>query len=255
MSTLQQNRVIATDQTSGAVQRQAVKPSTIGGAQRGAEATRAANSGSSRRAGPGATIAKGEKFTGKQARTVVADWTRSVRSTLDAMEASSKALKAAKDAGLGDDVIAAIEEAGQMLLERLMQLGMSADDMAALASQVVQAQQEHFASTQSTQSTDETPHQPDAEGVVESNTGELPREGMDSAASTVVMDHLGKVSPAEPGTFQNPYVVDAARIESSKKKAGAILGALNPERVRAGLPDEVLTDMNDPRLSWNQRAE
>jgi hypothetical protein len=237
-----------TDQTSGAVQRQAVKPSTVGSAQRGAEATRAANAGSSRRVGPGATTEKGERLTGKALKSAIGDWVKSARATSDALNQSLKTLEAANDAG--NEVVAAIcEQACQMLLERCQELVLNAKDLA----EIVQGEQ----------STDNA-GQPDAEGVVETNTGEVPRESgsagaLDSAAmdagATVVMDHVGNVSAAEPGTFQNPYVVDAARIEGSRKKAGEILGALNPERVRAGLPDEVLTDMNDPRLSWNQRAQ
>ena len=60
----------AADQTIGETQSQAVKPSTVGSAQRGAEANRAANSGSSRRVGPGATTEKGERFTGDRKSVV-----------------------------------------------------------------------------------------------------------------------------------------------------------------------------------------
>jgi len=43
------------------------------------------------------------------------------------------------------------------------------------------------------------------------------------------------------GSIHNPLILDARRIELTRERAAEMLGAINPERVRQGLPDEPAT--------------
>jgi hypothetical protein len=243
------------DQTSGAVQRQAVKPSTIGSAQRGAEATRAANAGSSRRAGPGNSTAPGAfKMPGKGV---------DIKAFMNAAD-----MKVLADAAAAKDVhdkVMAARDSGLEVPETLIDqceyaLGVACQAIALIMARIdgILAQSQ----AEPEQSTDDA-GQPN-EGVVETNTGEVPRENgsagaLDAAAmdegQRAVLDHMGKVSAAEPGTFQNPHVLDAARMEATRKRANAIVAARNPERVRFGMDDEPLTDYSQLSFMKDRAAE
>jgi len=221
MNTLRRNRVIAVDQTSGAVQRQATKPSTGGSAQRGAEATRATNAGSSRRAGPGATKESGARYTGKELKAAVVDWFRSAKAASDSLGAAANGLEIANNTG--DDSSAALyEQMGQIMMERLRELVTAGVEL------LEQLQAGMGATPQAEATTDETA------------TGEIPHSGavagaLDAAVTdagrSAVLDHLATV------TVENVATVDAAtRMQASEaewKKSAIKLALENGDELEA----------------------
>lgn len=237
------HRFRTVDQTSGAVQRQA-KPSTVGNAQRGAEALRASNVGSSRRAGPGTTQVQGLKFTGKTAK-VAADWAKDALRVAQMIPDAVRAKKAAdalEGTGFEDpEVIKRVRAFLECLGAAIQSLVGRAEEL------LVQAADEQG--------------DIDTSGKVvahETNTGEAPRSAAElraevgDAGRSVVLDHLAAVSIGDPGTYTNPYVVDGLKIERARQHASEIVTALNPERVRQGLDDEVLRDFS--QLSFMRPA-
>ena len=195
----------ATDQTIGKTQSQAVKPSTIGSAQRGAEAKRAANAGSSRRAGPGST-SDGERFTGKALKSAVGDWLNRAKAANKALDEGLKALDVANNAG-NEAIADFCQQICQMLLDNLIEIAYRGQDLA----EMVDAEAE---TTEGEQSTDET------------GTGEIPHSGavagaLDAAAMDAgragVLDHFAAVG--EPGTPTNPYVMDGLKLERARDRA------------------------------------
>lgn len=146
MTTILKNRLITTDQTVGL---RTVQPSTVGSAQSGAEAKRAANAGSSRRAGPGESKATGTFKVSGKLKGAIGDWLKQAMPASKALDANLTALKVAKDAG-DDETAALLGQVIQALLERFQKtLLPQGQDLAAQ----VAAEAE---TVQGEQSTDET---------------------------------------------------------------------------------------------------
>ncbi len=194
MPTILKNRLITTDQTVGL---RTVQPSTVGSAQRGAEANRTANAGSSRRAGPGESKATGTfKVTGKL-KGAVGDWLKSAKASSRSLDANLTALKAANDAG-DDETAAMLGEVIQALVDRFKEkLFPQVQDLAAQ----VQAEAE---TVQGEQSADEAGDIDTAGRVVahETGTGESPRSAAQLRAE-VGMDGM---------TVERGVAFDAATI-------------------------------------------
>ncbi|CAE6760068.1 hypothetical protein R69619_03332 [Paraburkholderia nemoris] len=224
---------MTTDQTVGKTQSQAVKPSTVGSAQRGAEAKRAANAGSSRRAGPGATTEKGERFTGKALKSAVGDWLKRAKAASKALDENMNALKLANDSG-NEQLQALCQQMVEALFAHLLELATSAQDLA----ESIQAEKQ--ATPQAEETTDETE-------APETGTGEIPHSGavagaLDASAMDAgragVLDHFAAVGVDHAAT------VDAAtrlQIEQAEWKKHALKHALDngdeaeAYRIRFGL--------------------
>lgn len=71
-----------------------------------------------------------------------------------------------------------------------------------------------------------------ADELIEQRWSEM--SGKDNQLNVPGMD-------AALGSIHNPLILDARRIELTRKRAAEMLGAINPERVRQGLPDEPAT--------------
>ncbi|WP_031359292.1 hypothetical protein [Caballeronia sordidicola] len=172
---------------------------------------------------------KGMKYTGKHAGEVAAfmgDAKRVCSDLVFAADAHSKITKA-KDAGLEFDP-SIVELAEQVLCNAMIAATAILNSGTSLLASVNQ---------------DIAAGQPDEEGVVETGTGEVPREyGAMDAGRSVVLDHIAAVS-GEPGSeTRRPHVMDGLRVEALRQHAGRVLGAINPARVLAGMDDEPLTD-------------
>ena len=248
MTTLRHNR-IAVDQTSGAVQRRAVRPTAIGSVQAAALAKREANAGASRRAGPGATTEKGMKFTGKTLKAAQ-DWGKDTARAVQAFSTASQAKRAA-------DSLEGTEYEDPQVTAKVASFYAFA---IAMLAKCLASGKGLLAAVQAEQAADEHGDIDTSGKVVahETNTGEAPRSAAElraevgDAGRSVVLDHLAAVSIGDPGTYTNPYVVDGLKVERARQHASEIVTALNPERVRQGLDDEVLTDFS--QLSFMRRV-
>jgi hypothetical protein len=211
MSKIRQNRVI--DQTVGKTQQAGVKPLTGGAVHNAAAAKRAANAGSSRRA----------------LKSAVGDWMKAAFAASNALDAGLETLKTARDAG-NEDLVSLLEQACQQLLDRFDEIVSRGPDL----KEQVQAENVDAVSA----------GQPDAEGVVETNTGELPRasgsaDAMDAGARAV-LDHMANVSIEHVR-----HMIDAAtmlQLETAEWKKHVLIRALadgdeaEAHRIRAGYP-------------------
>lgn len=178
------------------------------------------------------TTEKGERFTGKQLKGAVADWLKSAYTVRDAFNESLKTLDAANDAE-NEAIADFCQQLCQTLLDQLIELVYRGQDLA----EMVQAEQ----------STDNA-GQPNEEGVVETNTGEVPREGgsagaLDAAALDAgvqaVRSHCMDVSATHVATVDAATRLMAEQAEWKKvalQRAIADGDEAEAHRIRFGLP-------------------
>jgi hypothetical protein len=215
----------------GKTQQAGVKPGTVG-IQTGAQGSRATQRNARVTNEPGA------KYTGKALKGAVADWLKSARAASKGLDEGLKALKIAKDAG-NADFAALCEQACQLFLERLLDLALTGKDLAEQVQAEPAADGEH-----------ETPGATGATGEIAPANATA---GALDSGSRAVLDHV--MSIGEIGTPGNPYILDAARMEATRKRANAIHGAINPTRVLFGMDDDVLTDYSQLSFMRDRAAK